>query len=55
MYPYPPNFDQFGIGCEAKYELTKKRCSWGISGGQVEVFGPKRVNCYCISETEQSL
>ena len=27
------------IGCEAKYELTKKRSLGGISGCEIEVFG----------------
>ena len=38
------------IGCEAKYKLPKRRFSGGISSGEIEVFGRKRINRYCISD-----
>jgi len=41
------------IGCEAKYELTKKRFSGGILGGEIEGFCRKRVNFYRVSDFRQ--
>src|SRR6218665_1586851 len=36
MHPSLPNISRTTvIGCEAKYELTKKRFSGGISGGEI--------------------
>ena len=45
MHPPPYILRTTVIGCEAKHELTKKRFSEGISGGEIEVFGQKSVNC----------
>jgi len=37
MHPSSNIWRTIVIGCEAKYELTKKRFSEGISGGEIEV------------------
>jgi len=39
MLPSPNIFRTTGIGCEAKYEATKKRSSGGISDCEIGVFG----------------
>jgi len=42
------------MGCEAKYELTKKRCQGGIFLFEIEVFGQEKwvIICYIRFQTK---
>ena len=43
------------MGCEAKYELTKKRYEGGIFLSEIEVFGQEKEGNICyISEFRQN-
>ena len=39
MYPSPNILRSTVIGCEGKYELTKRRCQGGFSLSEIEIFG----------------
>ena len=46
------------LGCEAKYELTKKRCQGGIFSSEIEVFGqefgPKKRVIYVMYQISEN-
>ena len=41
------------IGCEANYELTKKRCQGEISCSEIKVFGHKSYIRFQTAETDK--
>src|SRR6218665_2663574 len=48
MHPSPNILRSTVIGCEAKYELTKKRCQGGIFLSGIEVCGQEKGVMYVI-------
>ena len=47
MHPSPNLLRSTVMGCEAKYELTKKRCQGGIFWSEIEVFGEEKLGHIC--------
>src|SRR6218665_3598443 len=47
MHPSPNLLRSTVMGCEAKYELTKKRCQGGIFWSEIEVFGEEKWGHIC--------
>jgi len=43
------------MGCEAKYELTKKRCQGGIFLSEIEVFGQEKDVIYVIYQISDKI
>ena len=48
MHPPPNILRSTAMGCEAKYELTKKRCQGGILLSEIEVLGQEMGVIYVI-------
>jgi len=55
MHPSPNILRSTVMGCEAKYELTKKRCQGGIFLSEIEIFGQENGGHICyISDFRQN-
>jgi len=48
MHPSPQYFEKYCYWIRGKVQNDKNMFSGGFSGGAIEVFGQKRVNCYRI-------
>ena len=55
MHPPPNIFKSTVMGCDAKYELTKKICQGGIFLSEIEVFGKEKGIIYIIYQISDKI